>query len=200
MKIIAIAGGSGSGKSTLAYALQQDFPDQIEILHFDDYHKLYGDPTMPMFHGNVNWDHPDIIRWKELINDIRSLQAGSEVKIETKSKKLNPEYNDTGQRVPHIIKPGSFVLVEGYLALYNPELNQLYDRKIFLELDEVNRNARRDKPADDVTKASYVQAVLNPMHDKYVEPTKKNADLIVDVAAKTLDEVKNEVIKFLRLG
>ena len=77
MKIIGIAGGSGAGKSTVSYALEDENPNNIEVLNFDDYQKVGTDETRPMIDGKTNWDHPDIIRWDDLISDIQHAEKRS---------------------------------------------------------------------------------------------------------------------------
>jgi uridine kinase len=188
MKIIGIAGGSGTGKSTVSYSLVDEAPDLFEVINIDDYQKYREDSDLPHLAGMINWDHPDIIRWEELISDIKKLQSGEEISIEVWAHRSNPDYFKHYKRIPRIIQPRPILIVEGYLALFNPRLNTLYDRKFYFDLDKQSRHWQRDKKAV-LAQDEYLTKVLEPMHQKYVEPTKQNADTIIDVSTKSIDEI-----------
>jgi uridine kinase len=84
------------------------------------------------------------------------------------------------------------LLVEGYMTLQNAELNDLYDMSFYFDLDEATRNTRRDK-AVFTGKDAYEEKVLKPMFKKYVEPTKENADFVLDVSQLSVQAVVNFV-------
>ncbi len=190
IKIIAIAGGSGSGKSTLAYGLQELFPTLIEVVHFDDYQK--NKDQVSEFEGMKNWDHPDAIDFEKLVLDLSSLKAGKDVTVMTKSAKYNPDYEQKG-RIAHIIRSKPIIIVEGYMALTNPQARHLYDYMIFLDLAFESRMKRRTK----FINPQYTQKILLPMHQQYVEPTKKLANLVLNVENYTQKELRAIVIKKL---
>lgn len=192
MKIVGIAGGSGSGKSTVSYALVDANPETYEILNLDDYQKRKEDPTAPKINGIINWDHPDIIRWEDLILDIQTLKNGLPVTIQSWAHRSNPDYATHRRMVARTVQPKTVLIVEGYLALYNPNLNQLFDKTFYFDIDEEIRNARRDK-TDVIGEDDYETEVLVPMHKKYVEPTKLHADVVVDVSELGVDEVSQLV-------
>jgi uridine kinase len=194
MKIIGIAGGSGAGKSTASYALVDSNPDKFEVINIDDYQKLKTDPELPMIHGGINWDHPDIILWDKLIKDVRKLMSGEKVAIKVWAHRSNPDYAVHKKMIPRTIHPKPVLIVEGYLALYNPELNELYDRAYYFDVNEGVRKKRRDKS---VGGDDYVAKVLVPMHKKYVEPTKANADEVIDVSDMTVDKIKDKILNDL---
>jgi uridine kinase len=198
MKIIGIAGGSGSGKSSVSYALVDEKPDLFEVINLDDYQKPRDDPHLPMVEGMVNWDHPDIIRWNDLLADLKQLKSGNSVTIEVWAHRSNPDYFKTYKTIPRTLEPKSIILVEGYLALYNRELNALYDKMYYFELDKETRNWRRDKGAV-LSKDEYLKKVLEPMHDQFVEPTKQNADSVIDVSNMTIEEVKLQLLEDLQV-
>jgi len=179
--LIGIAGGSGSGKSTLAYALQDMFPDLIEVVHFDDYHSV---EQVPIHHGMKNWDHPDAIDFVKLLQDLQSLKGGQSVEVMTKSEKYNPDYKKHG-RIPHTINAKEVIIVEGYMALTDERIRELYDYSIFLDLPADKRMERRTK----FINQEYVEKILLPMHKQYVEPTKKFADMLIDISNKDAKEV-----------
>lgn len=192
-KLIGIAGGSGAGKSTVCYYLVDNYPDQFEVVNLDDYQKKKTESDLPMINGNINWDHPDIIDWNKLLADLRRLLDGGEVTLEVWSHRSNPDYASHGNMLPRTIMPKPVILVEGYLALYNPELNTLYDRSFYLDIDDGVRELRRGKN-EVIGDPDYVKNVLAPMHKKYVEPTINNANGIIDASDMSVETIA-EVIR-----
>lgn len=87
--IIGIAGGSGCGKSTLAYALKDHYPDQIEVVHFDDYQREEAD--VPLLGNMKNWDHPDAINFEKLHTDLSSLKKGKKNRSNDKKQRVEPK-------------------------------------------------------------------------------------------------------------
>lgn len=170
MLVIAIAGGSGSGKSTVSYRLVDTYPDIFEVVNLDDYQKLKDDPDLPKIDGMINWDHPDVIRWSDLLTDIKILERDSHVTIQTWSHCSNPDYFQHGNMIPRAIHPQKVLIIEGYLALWNKDLRRLYKRSYYLDSDEPTMLRRRKK----FKNSDYEAKVLIPMHKKYVEPTKNS--------------------------
>lgn len=196
VRLIGIAGGSGCGKSTVSYGLVDSDPARFEMVNFDDYQKVTGETDRPMLAGMVNWDHPDIIRWESLIADIRQLKAGRPITIETWAHRSNPDYRTSRALIPRTIIPRPMVILEGYLALYNSELNSLYDKSFYFDLDDNTRQARRDKAVSGEGKKYYEQ-VLEPMHEQYVEPTRANADVVIDVSRLSAEQVEQKIIEVI---
>ena len=188
IKVVGIAGGSGAGKSTVCYKLVDDYPDQYELINLDDYQKKKTDSNLPTINGKINWDHPDIIDWQKLIRDIQTLKDGKTLTIDVWSHRSNPGYAKHGQMIPRTIYPAPVILVEGYLALYDQELNKLYAKKYYLDLDDATRNKRRDKN-EVIDDPEYEHNVLLPMHKQFVGPTKQFADKVIDVSSMNVDEV-----------
>lgn len=186
---VAIVGGTGSGKSTLAYALQDAFPGLIEVVHFDDYQKL--EPDVPMSHGMRNWDCPDAINFNQLVHDLKKLKDGKDVKIMTKSGRHNPDYEKSGRiRLPYTMKSRKIIIIEGYVVLCDERVRRLIDYSIFLDIDIKEGLKRRNKVIDhDMTE--YTNKILIPGHKKYVESTKRYADIIINIEKTG----KNEMIE-----
>jgi uridine kinase len=193
MEVIGIAGGSGTGKSTICYELVDRDPEKFEVLNFDDYQRVGDETGLPMLHGMVNWDHPEIIHWDKLIKDIEALKSGQSVILDVWAHRSNPDYAVHRQLRPRTIYPRPVLLVEGYMSLQNPELNKLYDTSFYFDLDEEKRNSRRDKGVF-TGKDEYEEKVLKPMFKQYVEPTKKNADYIVDVSDMRIKDVADLIL------
>lgn len=192
MKIIGIGGGSGSGKSTVSYMLVDSDPSRLEVINLDDYQKLKSDVGLPMVGSIVNWDHPDIIRWSDLRRDIIKLQRGESVELSVWAHRSNPDYVKHRQMIPRKVYPRPFLIIEGYLALHRNILD-VYDQTFFLELDDLSRAQRRRDARGGkdniIGEKDYVNKVLKPMHAQHVEPTKKDADLVIDVSNKSAVEV-----------
>lgn len=191
--IIGIAGGSGCGKSTLSYRLKDRYPTIIEVVHFDDYQKEEVD--VPFFESMRNWDHPDAINFKKLRTDLISLIGDKQVEVMTKSSILNPAYEKTG-RMQHILKPKKIIIIEGYLALHDKNIRNLFNLKIFLDIPIKESMKRRDKVTYN-DESEYNDKILIPMHSKYIAPAKKIADLTIDVMKNDKKEVFDIVHKKL---
>lgn len=194
MQIIGIAGGSGAGKSSVSYALLDQYPNRFDIINIDDYHRHRDEPDLPMLHGMINWDHPDIMQWDKLIADVTALKSGETIVIETKDRRINPSYATHRQTVKRTIHPPEILIVEGYLSLYNPELFKLFDKSFYLDVSHEVRILRRDKGRL-VGDNEYNEKVLAPMHEKYVEPTKANANEVIDVTNMTIEEIRDTVYR-----
>ena len=191
--IIGITGGSGCGKSTLSYRLKTRYLGLIEVVHFDDYQKEEND--LPFFKGMRNWDHPDAIDFKQLHTDLISLINDNQVKIMTKSSALNPAYERTG-RIELIMKPKKIIIVEGYLALHDKKIRNLFNLKVFLDIPIKESMKRRCKITYN-DELEYNNKILIPMHSKYVASTKQFADLSIDVMKNDKEKVFDIVHKRL---
>jgi uridine kinase len=191
MKVIGIAGGSGSSKSTVAYGLADLYSDTYEVISLDNYQKIKKEPGFPELHGMPNWDHPDVVEWSRLRDDIIKLRDGQKVTTKVWNHRSNPDFYRHKQMKELVLMPKPVVVVEGHLAL-NETLMDLYDKTIFLDLDEKTRNQRRAAGRTGKgfigTTEDYITKVLAPMHQQYVEPAKATADIVIDMGGVTTDE------------
>jgi uridine kinase len=183
---VGICGGSGSGKSTLAYGLQARYPEQIEVVHFDDYQKKKRELTI--YNGIPNWDTPESINTEQLLQDMIKLSQGENVQIMTRSELHNPDWKTKG-RIPHTVYARDLIFVEGFLALADERLLKQYTLSIFLDLDQEERLQRRTKMLD----REYLEKVLIPMHKQHVDPCKDDADLVLHAADHTPFELQDIV-------
>ncbi len=178
--VIGIAGGSGSGKTTVAQTiLNRVGADRIAFLQHDSYYKdLSGLP--PTQHAAVNFDHPDSLETKLLIEHIVSLRDGRPVEV--------PIYDfatDSRTGKTFTISPHRVIIVEGILIFAEPALRELFDVKIFVDTDADLRFIRRlerditerGRSTESVIK-QYL-ATVRPMHLEFVEPSKRYADVII---------------------
>lgn len=177
--IIGIAGGTGSGKTTLTQHLKEHFGSSVTVIGHDSYYKLQEGTT---YEERVlqNYDHPDAFDTDLLIQHLRELKEGRSIQCPVYSY---VDYNRTDQTVE--IFPTRVLIVEGVLIFQAPVLRELFDIKIFVETDadeRILRRALRDVEERGRTLRSVVSQYLTtvkPMHEQYVEPSRKYADIIV---------------------
>lgn len=192
---IGITGGSGSGKSTLCNTLRKKYQDKIGLIQLDDYFKPTADK--PKVGNLVNSDHPDALFLDKLANDLIKLGEGKSVIINTKNEELNPEYERTKKRIPVEFFPKPTMLVEGFLLLHDEKIRELLDTIIFLDVNHGTRWARRVHLEN--KNKEYEEKVIIPMHNQYIEPTKKYADYVIDVSSLNKEQVLEKVEKILGL-
>lgn len=195
MKIIGIAGGSGTGKTTLARQLVDKYPDKIDMVSLDKYKKVSENTAnLPRVNGLIDWDHPDTNDWEKLLDDIKTLRSGTLVTIDIWTlgdDPQDPKYKIVKSRT---IYPKDILIIEGYLALWHKDLRDLYARSYFLQSDQEARLQRRDRIVDSI----YDREIHVPMHNEYVEPTKKYAGVILDVSKLNSAEVLDKLIQDLK--
>lgn len=197
IKIIGIAGGTGSGKSTLAHKIKEQLRDEITLICHDNYYKDGSD--MP-FNERVkrNYDHPDAFDTDLFLTHLKMLKEGKEIDMPTYSFIEHTRNKET----IHIV-PAQVILVEGILIFENEELRKMMDMKIFVDTDADVRFIRRmvrDVKERGRDLDSVVNQYLNtvkPMHEQFVEPSKKFADVIVPEGGYNLValEMINERLK-----
>lgn len=183
---IAIAGGSGAGKTSLAHGFIDSHPEQARALHLDDYRKERS--LLPRVGTFVNWDHPNTIYWDQLVNDLSALKNGYAITIQKRNKNFDM-HGLTGQDASRTVEPAQFIFFDGFHALWHERVRELFDFSVFLDLSNEQRIARRKKFDDIEDSHAYFDAVLIPMHNEFVEPTKQYADLIIDVENVSREEV-----------
>jgi uridine kinase len=193
IKIIGITGGSGAGKSTLCNALKNKYPDKIELIQLDDYFK----PRVerPMVGNIVNSDHPDSLYLDKLAKDLANLSNGESVVINTKNEFINPDFETTKEKIPFEFKPKPIILVEGYLLLHDEKIRKLLTTSIFLDVKHDVRWARRVHLGN--KNKEYEEKVIIPMHNQFIEPTKKYAEYIIDISNLNQKQVFEKIEKII---
>jgi uridine kinase len=179
--IIGIAGGTGSGKTTVARAIYDRVgKDRIEWISHDSYYRNF-DALTPEERARINFDHPDSLETELLIRHIDVLCKGSSVEVPlydfaTHSRKLENTVR---------VEPRKVIIVEGILVLAEPELRKRIDIKLFVDTPADIRFVRR-LTRDIETRGRSLQSVVEqylttvrPMHEEFVEPSKRYADLII---------------------
>ena len=200
--IITIAGGSGSGKTTVAQKIMNKFKGQnIILIKLDDYYKRLDDMTYEE-RTKVNYDHPNSIDFDLFYYQLNSLVNGIGVD--------KPTYDFTIHNRSEIIEhinPANIILIEGILVLQDERIRNLSDIKVYVDTDSDLRFIRRLK-RDTEERGRSVESVINqylstvrPMHEAFVERTKKYADVIIpndknhNVAVSLIESKIGEILK-----
>ena len=187
MTIIGIAGGTGSGKTTVVRKIVQALPPHyVAVVPLDSYYNDTSHMTEEERHA-INFDHPDAFDWKLLTKQINMLRNGQAVEQPTYSYILCNRLKETVH-----VEPKPVIIIEGIMTLINKKLRDIMDLKIFVDTDSderLIRNIQRDvvergRTVDDVLDR-YLN-VLKPMHEQFIEPTKKYADLIIPQGGENL--------------
>ena len=177
--VIGIAGGTGSGKTTITRRLMQRFGNDVSVIYHDNYYKAHH--NMPYEErAKLNYDQPDAFDTDQLIEAVRALKKGRSVICPVYDYSIHDRSEKTVT-----VKPAKVIIVEGILIFENKELCSLMDIKVFVDADadvRILRRIVRDVRDRGRSLESVVNQYLNtvkPMHEKYVEPSKRNADIIV---------------------
>ena len=180
MTIIGIAGGTGSGKTTVVRKIAESLPPHyVAVVPLDSY---YNDTThmTDEERSAINFDHPDAFDWKLLIEHVKQLKAGNAVEQPTYSYIESNRQKETVH-----VEPKPVIIIEGIMTLLNKKLRDMMDLKIFVDTDSderLIRNIQRDVVERGRTVEMVIDRylkVLKPMHEQFIEPTKKYADLII---------------------
>lgn len=166
---IGIAGGIGSGKTTLTRHLKEHFGDAVTVIGHDSYYKRQDGKTYEE-RSKVNYDHPDAFETSLLVEHLKALKAGRSIQCPVYSY---VDHNRTDETVE--VFPTKVIIVEGILIFQDPTLRDMFDIKIFVETDADVRILRRTLES---VITQYLTTV-KPMHEQYVEPSRKYADIIV---------------------
>ena len=184
--VIGIAGGTGSGKTTLMNNLIKQFSEDVTILSHDNYYKRHDDMTYEERCG-LNYDEPAALETDLMAVHLDQLRHGQAIDCPVYDFTQHNRSNET----IHIV-PKKVIIVEGILIFENKELRDLMDIRIFVDTDADVRLCRRIKR--DVNKRGRTlesvmqqyQETVKPMHEMYVEPSKKFANIIVPEGGKNL--------------
>lgn len=180
MLIIGIAGGTGSGKSTVVRKIQESLPKEgVAVIPQDCYYK--DNHHIPLEERlKMNYDEPASIEWSLLVKQLRELKEGKAIEM--------PTYDFitcSRQKQSVHIEPQEVVVIEGILVLCDKELREMMDVKVFVDADADERLIRvigRDCIERNRTPQMVIdryRETLKPMHELYIEPSKRYADLII---------------------
>ena len=187
MTIIGIAGGTGSGKTTVVRKIVEALPPHyVAVVPLDSYYNDTSHMTEEERHA-INFDHPDAFDWKLLHRQVNDLRNGLAIEQPTYSYTLCNRLPETVH-----VEPKPVIIIEGIMTLLNKKLRDLMDLKIFVDTDSderLIRNIQRDIVERGRTVEQVVERyldVLKPMHEQFIEPTKRYADLIIPQGGENL--------------
>ena len=184
--VIGIAGGTGSGKTTLMKNLIERFSDVVTVLSHDNYYKRHDDMTYEE-RCQLNYDEPDALETDLMARHLDRLRHGESIDCPVYDFTQHNRSDETIR-----IEPKKVIIVEGILIFENQPLRELMDIRIFVDTDADVRLCRRIKR--DVNKRGRTlesvllqyQQTVKPMHEKYVEPSKKYAHIVIPEGGKNL--------------
>ena len=199
--VIGIAGGSGSGKTTLMKNLVQKFEGDVAVVSHDNYYKRHDNMTYEE-RSQINYDEPDAFDTDLMVQQLQQLRQGESVLCPVYDYTVHNRSDETVEIVPKQV-----IIVEGILIFADEPLREQMDIRIFVDTDADVRLCRRIKR--DVNKRgrtlesvlTQYQQTVKPMHEKYVEPSKKHAHLIVPEGGKNyvaLDMIVDRIQRHLR--
>ncbi|MEG2929355.1 MAG: uridine kinase [Oscillospiraceae bacterium] len=177
--IIGIAGGTGSGKTTLTNNLKEQFGDEIAIVYHDNYYKRHDELSYEE-RCLLNYDIPQAFDTYMLVEQLKDLKNGRAIKCPVYDYTIHNRSDNFVE-----VQPRKVIILEGILIFENKELCDSMDIKVFVDTDadtRILRRAMRDmkeraRTIESIT--SQYLTTVKPMHEKYVEPSKRNADIIV---------------------
>ena len=191
MFIIGIAGGTGSGKTTVAKRILETLPKgKVALIPQDSYYNDTTEMTMEE-RKRINFDHPDAFDWKLFTQHIQQLREGKSIEQPTYS------YIESNRQKETIhVEPCEVIIIEGIMALWKSELRQMMDLKIFVDTEPDERLIRlierdmRERGRTSQMVIDRYQKVLKPMHDEFIEPTKRYADLIIPHGGNNIQAIQ----------
>ena len=176
--LIGIAGGTGAGKTTVARRVTEGV-ESVRVLPLDNYYCDRSSPDSDE-RARVNYDHPDAFDWELVRRHIDALADGEAVEMPQYDFERHVRTDETVR-----VEPGSVVVIEGILALYDEAVRERLDIRLYVETDadvRVLRRLERDVEERGRTIESVIDQYLStvkPMHERFVRPTKRNADLVI---------------------
>ena len=182
--IIGIAGGSGSGKTTLAENIASHFGERVALMRHDDYYKSKAGLTLEE-RSKMNYDHPDAFDTDLLVKHLDLLKSGESIECPIYDYTIH----DRSEKTRHV-DSARVIILEGILIFENKELLSRLDMKFYVDTDadvRIVRRIMRDVKERGRSLDSIIDQYLStvkPMHEAFVEPSKKNADVIIPEGGK----------------
>ena len=176
---IGIAGGTGSGKTTVTRRIQRAFGERVCVLYHDDYYKERSELTYEE-RTRINYDEPDAFDTDLMLEQLAALQRGESIRCPTYDYTVHNRSDKT-----KLIRPAPVIVVEGILILENEALCRMMDIKVYVDTDADVRILRRivrdvrDRGRSLESVVNQYLTTVKPMHEAFVEPSKRNADIIV---------------------
>ena len=194
--VIGIAGGSGSGKTTITNQIVEQLGADVTVITHDNYYRAHHEMTYDE-RCLLNYDHPDSYETELLTEHLAALRRGESVEIPTYDFSIHDRTDET-----ITVRPSSVIIVEGILLFFHPELRDLMDIKVFVDCDadvRILRRIMRDVRERGRTLESVINqylATVKPMHEAFVEPSKRFAEIIIPTSERNpvaLDMLVNRI-------
>lgn len=177
--VIGVSGGSASGKTTVANRIKNECKNSVELISHDFYYLPHDELPLEE-RAKLNYDHPNAFDTDRLIKDIKLLKQMLPIERPVYSYTVHNRLKETVK-----VNPAKVIILEGFMIFENAELRNLMDIKIFVDTDADERLVRRIK-RDVNERGRSLESVINqyintvkPMHELFVEPYKKYADIII---------------------
>ncbi len=184
--IVGIAGGTASGKTTIVRKIKEKFGDDIAVINHDSYYKAHDDLSYED-RSRLNYDHPASFDTDLMIEDVQKLKNNIEIDMPVYDYTIHNRSDAT----IHVV-PKKVIILEGILILESKALRDLMDIKVFVDTDADERLMRRIR-RDMIERARSIESILTqytetvkPMHEQFVEPSKKYADIIIPRGGENL--------------
>lgn len=202
--LIGIAGGTGSGKTSIAQEFVKEFTTgEVAVIQLDSYYKDLSHMSMDE-RNEQNFDHPDAMDFELLYEHLSTLMQWENVKIPRYDFSTHSRLEESKTITPHHV-----LVVEGILTLWDAQLRELMDIKLFVETpDDIRfiRRLTRDREERERTTQSVIDQYLHtvrPMHEQFVEPMKVHADLIIPEGGKNkvaIDLIRTKIKSIVQMG
>ena len=200
--VIGSAGGSGSGKTTLTNQIAAQFMEQVTVIKHDNYYKAHDDMDYEE-RCRLNYDHPNAFDTELMIEHLKALKKGESIECPIYDYTIHNRSKDT-----ITITPNKVIIVEGILIFENQELCNQMDIRIYVDTDADLRIIRRIQ-RDVMERARSLESVINqyintvkPMHEQFVEPSKKHANVIVPEGGynqAAMEMIQNHIKNHLKM-
>jgi uridine kinase len=199
--VIGVAGGSGSGKSTVTrQVLASVGAGQAAVLMQDDYY-LDQSGMSAQERCKTNYDHPDAFDWPLMMQHMQALREGRAIEMPVYDFTVHNRCSKTVK-----VEPAPIIVIEGLFALFDPQLRQMMSLKVFVDTaSDVRfiRRLQRDMAERGRSAESVIEQYLHtvrPMHKQFIEPTKRNADVILPHGANgpAVEMITTRAVSFIR--
>ena len=184
--VIGIAGGTGAGKTTVARLITENVGESVTRIPLDNYYKDLSHLELDE-RAEVNYDHPSAFEWDLLREQLGDLLEGQQIEM--------PQYDfeiHNRKREVVTVPPTDVIILEGILSLYDEEINDMLDLRLYVETDADVRILRRIE-RDVIDRGRELEGVMEqylstvkPMHEQFIEPSKKHADVIIPEGANSV--------------
>lgn len=199
--VIGIAGGTGSGKTTITRKIVEHFGADVTVIYHDNYYKAHHEMSYED-RTRLNYDHPDAFDNDLIVRDLQALRNGETIECPVYDYTIHDRSSQT-----LTVRPARVIVVEGILIFHSVELRDQMDIKIFVDADadvrilrRIQRDVKERGRSLDSVITQYLTTV-KPMHDAFVEPSKRYADIIIPEGgqnAVAIDMVINRVSAHLQ--